>query len=492
MGFNLFGNRKKIEPTIRVAAKKKVVTTTDPVTSIPAGRVSKPHDTQGTGNLLHMGNNFNIVNPDFTLESIPLIRSLYKTNEDLGGVLFDLIQLTNTGHEIKFDQSLSGKAANAMRDHIKEKSKKWGYGTAGIDGLVNKMIAQIWIGGALSFESVPDNRLTGIKSLPLINPETIRFKIKKSGDYEPYQKVKNAITFKQQYIKLNTNTYTYYSLYGDEDTPYGVPPFLTALSSLSTQKDMKKNINHILKQLGLLGYLEAKLAKPQQRADESETKYGERLVALLTEAKNNLTQGFLDGIVVGFDEDHEFEFNSTTKNLAGVKEVFDLNENQVANGLKTTGAFLGLDGRGGEGQLGIVFTKMLSQLKNVQDILSEALAKVYELELKLAGFDFKGLEVSFYPSTIADELKLWQGKEIKQRVLHNLWVDGIIGPDQYAYNMQYKKPFRKVTPPEPGGTDGSSAKKKEDREKDKDKSDRKVRDKNNPQPKRRDTDTKSR
>ena len=75
---------------------------------------------------------------------------------------------------------------------------------------------------------------------------------------------------------------------------------------------MKTNINHILKQLGLLGYLEVMLDKPDQLANESESKYKDRLNGLLIEAKKNTKAGFLDGVVVGYREDHEFNFNSTT------------------------------------------------------------------------------------------------------------------------------------------------------------------------------------
>jgi len=493
MAFNLFGTKPSPSPRQKEflkkstpidAAKKKIV-------SAPAGRVSEPHDA-GKGLWIPNANKFNIIKPDNINELIPIVRSLYKTNEDLGSVVFDLIQLTNTGHHIKFDQDIDPDLQDKMREHLRIRSKEWGYGTSGIDGLVNKFVAQIWIGGALSFETVPDRRLTQLEAIPMINPETIRFGLKPGGRYEPYQKASGYRGILGEYIKLNEATYSYTALWGDEDTPYGVPPFIAALNSISTQKDMKDNINHILNQLGLLGYLEAKMDKPEQQANESDGKYRTRLEQFLTEAKTNVLQGFKTGVLVGFQEDHEFEFKATTKNLSNVNDVFNLNQNQLANALKSPASFLGLEQAGGEGQLGIVFTKMLSQLMNVQSILSQGLERIYSMELLLAGYDFSGLKVEFNKSTITDDLKLWQGKEIKQRVLHSLWVDRIISSEQYADDMMYKKPYKVVEPPEPGETNDASGKKKEDREKDKDKSDRKGRDKKNPQPKRKDRETKSR
>lgn len=495
MKFNLFGDAIKRVQTKKVPKKKAVVgtgTKKNPV-SIPPGRVSDPTDYNKTfAQIINGGKGPEIVSPGEMLDFIPLIRTLYKTNGNLGSVLFDLVQLTNTGHNVKFDQTVPSAKVKKMNDHLDERCKTWGYGTSGIDGLVNKFIAQIWVSGALSIEMVADKRLTKLESVPLINPETIRFGIKKDGSYPPYQKVKDKLDIKNQYIKLNDNTFIYCGLYGDEDTPYGVPPFLTALEAIFTQKDMTSNIKNILKQVGLLGYLEAKLDKPMQNANESEEQYKARLDSLLLTAKSNLLAGFMDGVVVGYEEDHQFEFNSTTKNLGGVNDIFNMNENQMANGLKTPAAFLGLDQGGGEGQLGIVFTKMLSQLKNVQDILKFGLEQMYSLELTLAGFDFKKLTVEFNASTISDELKLWQGKEIKQRVLHNLWVDGIIDQDPYAYQMGFEKAARDVKPPEPGAAPQGDQGGKEKREKDKDKSDRKGRDKDKPQPKRKDKDTRER
>lgn len=458
------------------------------ISTLPPGRVSAPDtgDSEITAGNLKV----KIIKPIKQLDYIPVIRALYKVNEDLGSVLNDLVQLTNTGHIIKFDQTVDPTLADNMRRHLEIRSREWGFGLAGIEGLINKFITQIWVGGALSIEPYPDSNLTQVKNIAIINPETIRFKRGPGGEYLPLQKLSYFHGYKEEYRELNTKTYMYTGLIGDEDIPYGVPPFLTALSSISTQKDMKDNINHILNQLGLLGYLEVNVEKPHQQGQESEKNYANRLNTLLRETKQNILQGFKQGVVVGFKEDHDFDFHSTTKNLSGVRDIFNMNEIQIANGLKTHPSFLNVDTGGGEGVMSIVFTKMLSQLKNVQTILAHALTRIYHLELVLAGYDFKGLEVEFKPSTITDDLKLWQAREIKQRVLHNLWVDRIISSELYAEEMEYQKPHKIIEPPLPGTDTKSESKKKEDREKDKDTSDRRVRDKNKKQPKRKDADTK--
>lgn len=480
LGFNISIAKKaskKEEPRITPKNVKTVV----PVN----GRESEPH-TGNTDVFANLTRQLEFVKPDFPIDCIPLIRKLYKINSDVGQVLYDLIQLTNTGHKIEFEQSVKPDLQDKMREHLENASKVWGQGTAGIDGLVNKLIAQIYITGALSAENVVKMDLSGLDYVALVNPETIRFAQKK-GKYIPYQKAKRLFGVKEDYIELNPNTYKYYGLISDEDTPYGIPPFLTALEDISMQKDMKQNIKHILNQLGLLGYLEVKLDKPGINANEPEPQYANRLSSLLSQTKRNILKGFKEGVVVGFQEDHEFEFHSTSKNLTGVKELFDLNENQIANGLKTSATFIGVRDGSSEGFTSIVFTKMLSQLKNVQDLIGEFLESAYKLELALNGFEYKTLKVVFKASTITDEMKHQQAIEVKQRILHNLWVDRIISSEQYADEMGYKKPHKIIQPPDPGANQSDKQKKKEDREKGKDASDRRVREKNNPQPKRKDT-----
>lgn len=483
----IFGyNKTKEVPSAVQSPVKKVVTK-------PAARVSESEyrtDTELTGGLE------GFTTPDYDLSVVRKLRSLTSSNEDVGAVYNDLIQLTNTGHKIVFDQSIDTKLQDEMRKHLLNKSAKWGSGVAGISGLINKWIGQIWVTGALSNEWIPSNDLTGIENNVLVNPENIRFKYNNSTTrYDPYQIILNKL-FKRggNVVKLNTNTYFYVGILGNTDSPYGIPPFLTALKALSTQGTMKKNIDHILTQLGLLGYLEVKLDKPAQEPHESLPAYKIRLENLLTDSKKNMIGGFSEGVVVGYADDHEFTFHATSKSLAGVSELFNQNEVQVANGLKSAPSFIGQKSNGTETNMSIVFTKMLSQLRNVQDILSANLVKGYLLELQLAGFNIKtsDIKVLFNTSTITDDLKLWQGKEIKQRVLKALVIDGIISQDTYAEEQGYSKPY-KDKPLVPYDQQVGKTKDAEQKGKDADvksKSARKGRDKDKKQPKRKDAETK--
>lgn len=437
------------------------------------------------------------VGPNHNMDYIPVIRKLAMSNPDVGLALFDAVALTNTGFRLKFDPGVKADQVDKMRTHIEKKALTWGYGGTGLHELVNKFIRQAYISGAISHEWVVDGRRRGIKDLKIVNPETITFAWTK-GEWVPYQRVKaDGINEKERLVRLNKYTFKYLGLNNDSNIPYGVPPYLNAMDSLARQLSMNENVDYVLDQLGVLGFLETLVEKPQRKSGEDDVVYTKRLQSLLATTKENTLGGFKKGMVTGFKGDHEFNFHSTTKEVAGVEPIIKTNEVQVANGLKMSPVFLGVPISGSESGMSVTFTKMLAQLTNTQNAVAASLKYGLALELRLAGFNFKYLEVEFNPSTITDDLKMQQGTEIKIRNQRQLRMDGIIGQEQYAEALGYEKPYQ-AEPVVPfdqqvggkGPSDEEADRKK--KEADSDKSDRKSRDKGKTQPKRRDADTKER
>ena len=470
--FNWSWGRKKDPPPEPYKEEKKSKPST-----ISPGRVSVDEDESLISSLKGITA---MVDPSFRVEVIPLIRDLYKVNPDMGIALQDMFKLTNTGHTVTFPNN-TDEEADKMRKHLAEKTKKWSRYTAGIDGLVNKMIVQCLVGGAISVEGVPDEKLEGLDTILFLRPENIVFKRENNGVYSPYQKNKNYFIKHQDYIKLNPETYVYAAMYNDTDEPYGIPPFMAALDSLKGQHDMKVNFKHIMEVCGMVGFLEAKMAKPDQSGSESIKQYEARLERNLRDLKRNLREGMKDGIVTGYIDDHEFKLNSTTKELGNIKEPWNMNQQSVANGLGVNGS------------------KMISQLKNIQMLVAYVLDFLYSLELRLAGFNNKGIKIQWGTSTISDEVKVQQGLQYKIQNLDLLYKAGIISQDQYAWAMGYDSPdedeprvsledqFAKG-----GNSDPQEGTKKKQRQADKNQSARRSRDKTNPAPSRGDQNTKAR
>lgn len=486
LGFNISVTRKK-PPSTQEAREKR----DSRVTGIDPGRVSVPEEI-GSGPIYTLKDFTQMVSPSFRVEVIKLIRDLYKVNPDVSKALQDSFQLSNTGHLIQFPNN-TDKEADAMRDHLIKVSKKWSNYTAGIDGLVNRMLAQLEVSGAISIEAVPNLTLDGLETILFVNPDSIVFKRERNGVYIPYQRNTNFLTKKEDYVKLNIETYRYVSMYNDTDEPYGIPPFMAALDSLKGQADMKVNMKHIMENAGMLGFMEALMEKPDIRADENPDRYMARLDRELRRLKIRLKEGMKDGLVVGFKDDHEFKMNSTTKEMGNIDKPWTLNQQSIANGLGVTSSLLGVQSSNTEGGAGITLSKLLSQLKNLQMLVSYVLDFIYSLELRLAGFNNKGITIQWYPATVSDDVKIQQARQYKQQNLHALLVDGIISSSQYAQEMGYDQPDQEEPRVSLEDQEGVKPEIENDkRQADKSTSDRRTRDKNKPTPKRKDQDSKPR
>lgn len=469
----------------------------EPETPILPGRVSVPDDNVGNGILTYFEGATKFVTPSYRREVVPLIRDLYKVNPDVGIALQDMFKLANTGHQVTFPNN-SDAEAEKMRNHLAKVSERWSRYSAGIDGLVNRMIAQTLVGGAISIEAVPNEDLSGLATILFLKPERIIFERENNGVYAPYQ-INNWMTAgnQKQYIKLNPETYFYCSTFNDTDEPYGIPPFMPALDSIKTQSDMRTNIKQIMEVAGLVGFLEALIEKPAQRGSESENAYTHRLQNYLHRMKRSVKEGMKDGVIVGFKDDHEFKLNSTTKELGNLNTPWTINQQSVANGLGINGSIIGVNQAAGEGAAGTALSKMISQLNNLQMMVSFVLTKIYALELRLAGFNNKGITITWRPSTVTDDVKIQQANQYKIQNLNALYRDGIISQSQYAWAMGYLSADQaepRVSAEDQHGSNKSekTGTEQDKRQSDKSKSDRKTRDKNNPTPRRKDNDSKPR
>lgn len=428
-----------------------------------------------------------VISPEYDFEVVPIIRKLVKINATMSQAFTDIISLSNTGHKILFDPSVGPSQIDEMREFIIESSKNWHVGAAGINGVVNKMFRQLYVSGAIACEWVPNLDLDNLEEVRFLYPERMRAIIEKNTKgYQWYQQVKNinifsnpAQTFKLR--KLNKEQFRYFALNGDTDLPYGVPPYLAALDAVVTQRQMKDNIKFITQILGVLGYLDASIEKPDQIPGESVEVYKARLTQFLTDFKKRVMLGMRDGVNVGFKDEHVYEFKETARTAQGVGELYQQNEQEVASGLNFDIAFMGRGGSS-ETMITILFTKMISQLSNVQDIVRENLEYGYKLALTLGGFKFKNIKVQFNRSTITDDLKYQQAEEIKIRNVTVKYQYGLISQEQMADELGYIKPDQSKPRIDINNTDPQGgAVKKQKREAGKNKSDRKVRDKNKPQ-----------
>lgn len=453
---------------------------------IPNKRVSEP-SWDLSGNLMSLEERFRVVNHDFMVEIIPIIRKMVKANPNISQALNNIVTLGNTGHKIYFDPNVSPQQVDRMRRHLMNRQREWAPGQPNMNGVVNKMLSQAMIGGALSNEWVPERNLDGIKNIVFVNPEDVRFVLDRDRvTYKPHQQLKSFKGKKKDLIALNPNTYKYFALNGDTELPYGYPPYISALDRVITQQNMLTNIDYIIDTVGLLGFMSALMEKPDQ-AGMSDEEYTTYLDTELSKMKEAVKAGFKTGSLVGYKEDVEFDFhNISGRDIQGVMELFKNNEMQMFSALKSDPTLAGRDYNTSETQITVIFMKLLSEMKNIQNIVSANLEFGYSLDLRLAGFNFEYLTVIFNRSTLQDDLKFHQAEEIKVRNVQAKYILGIITQEQMADELGYEAPAEKQprvpvenlvnqTSPE------QEAAKGEARQDQKNKSAKKTRDKNKPQ-----------
>lgn len=469
--------------------------------ALPSSRSSIPHQPLAPNVILGaLGGQYRVVNHPFIVQVIPLIRKLMMINPDVSQAIHNIVTLGNTGHKVIFDRTISLDQVEKMRNHLENKKLIWAAGCAGMDGLINKMFAQLLVGGAVSNEWIPNKKLNGIDSVILVNPEDIVFTLEEGNiKYVPWQRIVGTMgivglpptmdkTNPSGLIPLNPYTYRYYGLNGDTEIPYGFPPYMAALERIRSQTNMQTNIDFVVDQMGLLGFLEILLGKPMKQEGETDTNYSARLDTLVFEAQKRVEHGMKEGMVVGFKDDSEFKFTSMNRAVKEAIEIFKNNELMIGSALKQDMTLLGRDYNTSETQITVVFMKMLSELRNMQNIIKANLEFGYSLELTLAGFKFDYLKVKFNHSTLQDDLKYQQAREIKIRNVQQLMILGLIDQDQAADELDFEAPAYDEpmvpweilaggsTPTDDAAADGVKQKKK-------DASDKKVRKKNKPIPK---------
>ena len=467
----------------------------DIVSNLPKSRVSIP-DTKGS--LDSLTSSLTFMQPGFLYEYIPTIRKLLTVNSSVSSAIGGIAELANTGYEIDYGKTPDDLITKANY-HLEEVTKTWGFGTPGIHGLVNRLIYQVYIGGAMSAEWVLKKDLSGVKYLAFVNPEQVRVAYDPAKQIYRFFQVPQGSLFGAKalsshlgYTELNSYTYQYLGLISDQESPVGIPPILSALDDLSTQLRMLRNIGYVSDQMGLMGFLEILMQKPNRKDAEADGAYGKRLTDLLSEAKDNIKDGLKDGIVAGYMDDHEFEFHTPSKDTKGAADIFGIIQRMVSTGLYTDAQFLGGLSGSSETLVTVIFTKMLSQLGNVQLHASSIIERGIWFELMMNNIPVKKVELKWKPSTIVDQVKEGQTEEYKVKNSRTLYADGIISLDGYARRMGYeqadqKKPRADI---DPDKVQKDSDQKDADGKKD-NAADRKTRAKGKAQPKGKDDKQKS-
>jgi hypothetical protein len=378
--------------------------------------------------LAFLEEHFNL-DPKVPFEVLETLEKLVISVPDLSQALRRSVQLGNTGHHVELEGLNDRQKAAAMEELERFIPRAFSPG-GGTDALVNALLRQIMITGAVSVESVPSVALDAVDQIVLVPTRTIRFK-RRDDRYVPYQSA-----FPED-VELNEYQYSYIPLIQGEDNPYGIPPMIAALDAVYLQLDGMDNVKGIYKKHGLLGFLFAKKRIPPNEG-KSPREYEEYLRNHLKHFADSFRQNFSSGAAVGYD-DTTVEYHSLTADSKGAIDIFNMVEQQVASGIDIDPALLGRTYSTTETYAGVVYHAFLSGLANSRRLVKRVLEQIYWLHLVLRGYPVKRVRVTFNPDRSLQPHQDAQAEELRVHTVILKLQAGIIDPDTAARELGYAK-----------------------------------------------------
>jgi hypothetical protein len=233
-----------------------------------------------------------------------------------------------------------------------------------------------------------------------------------------------------------------------DNCPYAIPPFLAALEPVSLQRSMIKNIHKVIKKLGIMGLMTYAVEPPRAHPGESDKKYQERCLKYLNEITDQIKEGFGDGIAAGFKGAFEFTIQGVSGDARGIAEMFKQNEEQLFSAIGADPAMHGRTYSTTETYASVVYSKMVSQLANVQRMVGTSLAFGWNLDFLLAGLPTTA-GFRFKASQALSNLQEAQAEMVEIANAEALYQGGVIDQQEKANRLGYATAAEEEPLPDP-------------------------------------------
>ncbi|RUP42335.1 MAG: hypothetical protein EKK63_01780 [Acinetobacter sp.] len=379
------------------------------------------------------------ISPEFAIEFLPTLENLAAFNDDFSYAVDNIITLANTEHEIFFSDKVPDKLQKEMKLFLKDEEKKWYEFSSGSRSLKADILAQLVINGALSAEFVIGERFDRIEKVVRIAPKYIRFGYDPIKDqYEVFQTASGASISSLGKVKLNKNTYRYVALRRFFDSPYAVPPMITAIESLVIKKPMVANFKNIMEKLGMLGLLTVNVVAPEQRSGEDDADYWTRCQEYLDKyVYPQIKANISSGVVVGYKDSHEWTLEGNTMNVTGAEGLVKIVQEMIFSGLKQDPNMLGRNYSTTETFGNVILQKMTSQVNDYQTASDEFYSHLYYMALLIKGYDPGYVQVKSKPAMMGDRLKMAQAEKEEIANVMAKRDNGIISQTVAANELGY-------------------------------------------------------
>lgn len=373
-------------------------------------------------------------------ELLDYVELLATYNADYSQAVENVKMLANSGHTLFVEGG--ARTAKNVKDKLEEKARSIQVRHGGIDGLIEKLLDQACTYGAMAGEWVTDEDLADVLDFIDINPKHIRF-FWEDDHWAPYQRVdarglQEAKARGQKirngnHIKLNELTFHYYAFDSAPGSPYGVPPFLAALTNIAIQRDMITNMAQIVKKIGLLGIVDMTVKGLPMSPGESQEHYENRAGAFLDAYVQIIEDMVKDGGIVHFD-DVEVKPTQLGGNAAGATNIFKQNEELIFSGLKSMPSVQGRSYSTTETYAGVAYEIILRNTAKYQRAVRRMIESGYWLMVSLWGDNPDKIKLKFNNNRELNRLQAAQAEKAEIEVAVAKWALGLY--DQVAVSQE--------------------------------------------------------
>lgn len=414
-------------------------------------------------------------------EVLDYIELLSVYNPDFSQAVDNIRTLANSGHQLLVTTDETGDSKpiqEEVKSRLEEKARTVQSRNGGIDGLIDKLLDQAAVYGAMCGEWVLTEDMTDVVDFAEVNPKTIRFFWDEgTQQWMPFQKVslfqaQEAESKGQQiknmnFVQLNPFTFFYYAFDASPGSPYGTPPFTASLANIAIQRDMITNMAQIVKKIGLLGIIDFVVKQLPQDPGETDEGYTARANSYLDSYVAAIENMVRDGGIVHFD-DSTAQSYSIAGNAAGATAIFKQNEELIFSGLKSMPSVQGRSYSTTETYAGVAYDIIIRNTTKYQRACKRMIEAGYMLMVSAWGYDPNKVKVSlsFNSNKTLHRLQDAQSELMEIRNSLQLWAAGIIDQTIMAQRHGFDQPITAYDiPPDsgilgngsPGGGSGPSS-----------------------------------
>lgn len=408
------------------------------VAAVPGVRSSAERAVSGLAGLAIdvLKGRLSSVDPMLPRRYLPYLLTISVTDPEVFQAVSLFSANANQGHDIVVDapEGKEGLVA-AAEASINAWAERVNVHGGGVEGLVNHMIQQVAVTGAISSEDVLLANRRGVARVVDVPAQDIEWRW--GGDQRGWVPLQET---GRGYLELDPRTYRYYAWRTAQNNPFAIPPFASAINSMLRQDDMDDQLDSVLEKQGWLGFLVI-VVPPEDSDMESmedplneharRAKEEERLAQIGAKLTNT---NYRKGIAV-LQRGMEFQYQAAPGSAgANVEQFIRHVEERKFSGLGIGPQMFGRQWAQSETFIGTVKTLLQDYSENFQRLVAKRLEDSVRLQLLLEDLRVSA-SVAFKPIPRLSPLEQAQADSSHWSTILDKLAAGAINPDRGAAEL---------------------------------------------------------